>query len=357
MLTASFLSVLQLVDLLVAQASEAVTTVGFEQATVPPPATDNGPTTDARPTTDIPATASDTLSHVENGKLPAAESTAEPTAATAETAPPPPSQPTFAQSKEFAATHVDPSTASQAEQTTTVPDSTITASFPYSKEDLTETLVDEVPVGIEQSADGEDEKRGGNDVLGTDKDDVHLGDSPVVEKGDTHTQGDVDMQTSAAPAEEVKPDGEDVSMNDAESSVPVVAAPASGPAPVPTAPPPTPAVKRSMSPEPTVEPVAKRVKQDLPSYPAPANFVSGTHPPTTALYITNLRRPLPDSALIDLLEEFGELDGEVGIGKGAGKADSKTEKEGWWLSPIKSHAFAAVSSRRPLKLSSLDPSF
>lgn len=235
-----------------------------------------------------------------------------------------------------------------------VPASTLTATSSRSFEDRTDTIVDEVPSGIEHSADGEDEQRGGNDVLGTDEEEIKLGAlSPPTSSADA--AADAKMEASApetAVAEEHK--DEAASMNDADASIPVAAAPTPAPSSVPTPPPPTPTGKRSLSPaahDPDAKiattseaPPAKRTKHDEPTYPEPANFVAGSHPPTKALYITGLRRPLPDAVLIDLLEGFGELDFQAGIGKGAGNPNSETEKEGWWLSPVKSHAFAAVRS-------------
>lgn len=337
---------LQLLDLLVERTKETVTTAGFEPATTTTaePASASAPPTLADESKPAPTTATDALSSTTNAAsepLPA-ETTAEPTKGAADGAapnrapappadappPPPPAPPA-------------------------VPESTITASFPYPAEDLTDAVVDEVPTGVEQSADGDDERRGGDAVLGTDEEEIILGTLPADEK--TDAPEDVEMAAPApvepapAPAEPESQGAADAAMNDAAASVPVAAAPAAAPAAVPTPPPPTPAPKRSLSPSAdaemrssAAEPAAKRVKAEPADLPLPANFVAGAHPPTAALYITNLRRPLPDNALIDLLENFGKLDADAGVGKGAGKEGSTTDKEGWWLSPVKSHAFAAV---------------
>ncbi|CED82574.1 RNA recognition motif domain [Phaffia rhodozyma] len=82
-----------------------------------------------------------------------------------------------------------------------------------------------------------------------------------------------------------------------------------------------------------------------PSAEQPSNFIEGGHPPTRSLYITNLRRPLPDEALRSLLDPFGPIDHHAGYSGGDDESDG-----GWWLSPVKSHAFVsymdAASAKR-----------
>jgi hypothetical protein len=332
-----------LVDLLDgATPAAVVATAGFEPATTLPSTADEAAATSDQATVASdtkPATASDALANGSNRDaplLPPAESTAAPTA-----------------TGMTSGTSGDAQSSSSITAAADVPASTLTATSSRSVEDLTETVVDEVPAGVEQSADGDDEKRGGDDVLGTDEEEIVLGSLPPASVDAAIKEVDVEAGAPvSAAAEGADGKGEVAVMNDAATSVPVVAAPAPAAATVPTPPPPTPAAKRSLSPaaddvdaemaSSLEAPAAKRAKLDEPTYPEPANFVAGSHPPTTALYITGLRRPLPAAALINLLEGFGELDVEAGIGKGAGDPDSTTEKEGWWLSPVKSHAFAAV---------------
>ena len=81
---------------------------------------------------------------------------------------------------------------------------------------------------------------------------------------------------------------------------------------------------------------AKRARvASVPLSSYPSTFVHGSHPPTRALYITNLRRPLADGTLADHLSSFGDLDLEASVGK---------ESCGWWLSPVKSHAFVVYTT-------------
>lgn len=54
------------------------------------------------------------------------------------------------------------------------------------------------------------------------------------------------------------------------------------------------------------------------------------HPPTRALYISNLRRPLQPADLREMLEEHGELDDAEEMGKGA------------WVDGVRSHCYATV---------------
>jgi hypothetical protein len=79
-------------------------------------------------------------------------------------------------------------------------------------------------------------------------------------------------------------------------------------------------------PAPTTAPVPARDPfEDIPN-PLP----HAQHPPTKAIYIDNLRRPLDMPGLKDLLEENGELD------------DSEVSG-GIWVSGVKSHVYAVVS--------------
>jgi hypothetical protein len=82
------------------------------------------------------------------------------------------------------------------------------------------------------------------------------------------------------------------------------------------------------APEPASEPAPVPVRDPFEDIPNPLPHTQ--HPPTKAIYIDNLRRPLDMPGLKDLLEENGELD------------DSEVSG-GVWVSGVKSHVYAVVS--------------
>lgn len=82
-------------------------------------------------------------------------------------------------------------------------------------------------------------------------------------------------------------------------------------------------------------PIKRARVSSVPLSAYPTNFIPSSHPPTRALYVTNLRRPLADGTLDDHLSSFGTLDTSASVGK---------EACGWWLSPVKSHAFVVYTT-------------
>ncbi|WWD19259.1 hypothetical protein CI109_103717 [Kwoniella shandongensis] len=95
--------------------------------------------------------------------------------------------------------------------------------------------------------------------------------------------------------------------------------------------------KRERSPSPS-EPKPKRQRQHLP---LPASLSHFVHPPTSTLYITNLRRPLQLSALHELLNPSTSQSATLPSPRGPFASD---DYPGLWLSGVKDHAYATYVS-------------
>ncbi|WVQ72038.1 hypothetical protein IAR50_001582 [Cryptococcus sp. DSM 104548] len=122
--------------------------------------------------------------------------------------------------------------------------------------------------------------------------------------------------------------------------------------------PPVPSTKRPMSPSSPPRPVKKSRASPSPAPPSapqattlsastPAPVVasaSGEHPPTTVLYITNLKRPIPFPGLHELLYESSPPSSHPSSLPPPRKPFADEDTPGIWVSGVKDHAYAVFPS-------------
>ncbi len=88
----------------------------------------------------------------------------------------------------------------------------------------------------------------------------------------------------------------------------------------------------NLSTEPNEKKLRSEVTPSTSSATIPSSISHVVHPPTRSLYISNLRRPLQQPELKELLESYGDLDEEYQAG-------------GLWVDNVKSHCYCTVSRR------------
>ncbi|ODN83603.1 hypothetical protein L202_01709 [Cryptococcus amylolentus CBS 6039] len=116
-----------------------------------------------------------------------------------------------------------------------------------------------------------------------------------------------------------------------------------------------PPTKRSLSPSSPPRPIKKSRASPSPP-PAPqatssasttaplAPTASGEHPPTTVLYITNLKRPIPFPGLHELLYHDSPPSSHPSSLPPPRKPFADEDTPGIWVSGVKDHAYAVFSS-------------